>query len=206
VKLAALVVALAAGTATAQVPCDAAAVEADRAALDREADAARSWNTAWTITYAAMTGVQVGAALLEFSPGKDFDDAARANLYIGAGKAAIGTLSRIVIPLRLPRVAATGDACADARAVRRAHTIAARKERNTFWLQLGGGAALHLVGGGYLVMREDAWREALMSLALGAVVSTITLYTEPKSSWRHPVSVVPMPVEGGAGLTLAGAF
>jgi|GEM_PF-3061891 len=189
--------------------CAVAAIEADRAALDRERRAASTWNTAWVITYAAFTGIQIGAALVEFSPGNEFTDATRDSLYIGAGKAAIGSLSRLILPLRVPQVTRSADPCDDAPALARAHRIAARKQRNAFWLQLGGGAALHLVGGGYLVVHHDAWREAVTSLALGAVISTITLYTEPKTSWRHPrgtVTVTPMPTSSGAGLSVVGSF
>lgn len=185
--------------------CDIAAVEADRAALARERRAARRWNTAWAIAYAGFAGLQVGAALAEFSLGGEFDDAARASLYIGAGKAVIGSLARIVLPLRVPPVTQSADPCADIRSMRHAHAVAARKEQRTFWLQLGGGMALHVLGGGYLVVYEDSWKQAITSFALGVVVSGVTLYTEPKTSWRSP-RVVPMPTTGGAGLALVGTF
>lgn len=185
--------------------CDPIA-EVGQAALEREHAAARRWNVAWTITYTAFAGLQVGAALAEFSPGSDFTIATRDSLYIGAGKAAIGALSRVILPLRVPVPPRAAGGCADPAAIAIARRTAARKERNTFWLQLGGGAALHLVGGGYLVVHRDAWKEALVSLAMGAVVSTITLYTEPKTSWRHPVTVLPTVSSDGAGLAIVGAF
>lgn len=212
----AVVLAVSAATAAAQSgsprpppTCDVDAVERERAALDRERQRARTWNTTWAITYAGLAGVQVAAAMLEFSPGNEFTDASRDSLYIGAGKAVIGSLSRIVLPLRVPHVGRSADPCADVPALRHARSKAARKERNTFILQLGGGALLHVIGGGYLVLEHDAWREAGISLALGAAISAITLYTEPKTSWRHPhgqLGVVAMPTRGGAGVAIAGSF
>lgn len=195
--------------AAAPLACDAAVVERARVALDREADRADTWNLAWTISYGVLTAGQAGLALAEYTPGREFDDAARASMYIGAGKAFIGMLSRIVLPLKVRRVKASGDACADAAAIDRATARAYRKERNTFWLQLGGGAALHLLGGGYLVAYEDSWRDAITSLALGVVVSGVTLYTLPKRSWWHrqPVQVAPtVTAGGGGGLVVVGAF
>ncbi|MEZ4403277.1 MAG: hypothetical protein R3B06_24845 [Kofleriaceae bacterium] len=207
---AALVVGLVAAPtlARAQPTCDPVAVEADRRALEREARAARTWNLSWTIAYGVFAAGQVGLALAEWAPGRgSFDDTAAASLYIGAGKAAIGAASRLVLPVRLPRVIASGDACRDRDAIVAARRVAARKERNAFWLQLGGGAALHLLGGGYLVVVEDSWRDAITSLAVGAVVSTVTLYTLPKRSWRHPpVVVAPTATTSSVGVAVVGSF
>lgn len=189
--------------------CDAAAVEADHLALARERRSAKIWNTAWMISYAVFAGAQVGLAQLEFSPGREFDHAQETSLYIGAGKAVLGSLSRLVLPLRVPQVARSGDPCVDQAALDRAHAYTARKEKRTFWLQVGAGLALHVAGGTYLVVKEDSWRDAITSLALGVVVSGLTLYTEPKTSWRHPrrsVSVVAMPTPDGAAFAVVGAF
>ena len=190
--------------------CDAEAVEADHRALARERRSARTWNTAWMISYVVFAGGQVGLALAEFSPGREFDRAQESSLYIGAGKAVIGSLARLVLPLRVPEVARSGDPCVDQAALDRVHAYTARKEKRTFWLQLGGGLALHAIGGSYLVLKEDSWRDALTSFALGAVVSTLTLYTQPKASWRRgprrSVSVVAVPRLDGAGIAVVGAF
>lgn len=187
---------------------DPAAVQRALAAYDAEVDSAGTWNTGWTIAYGVFAVGQVGMALAEFSPGRDFEHAAAVSLYAGAGKALLGMGSRIVLPLRPPRVRATGDACVDAAALDRARAVAARKERNTFWLQLGGGLALHAAVGGYLVVEEDAWRDAIMSLAVGVVVSGVTLYTLPKRSWLHGqrLMVTPSVAPGSAGLAVAGTF
>lgn len=187
---------------------DPAVVARALAAYDAEVDRAGTWNTGWTIAYGVFAVGQVGMALAEFSPGRDFEHAAAVSLYAGAGKALLGMGSRIVLPLRPPRVRATGDACVDAAALDRARAVAARKERNTFWLQLGGGLALHAAVGGYLVVEEDAWRDAIMSLAVGVVVSGVTLYTLPKGSWLHGqrLMVTPSVAPGSAGVAVVGAF
>jgi len=187
---------------------DPAAVQRALAAYDAEVDRAGTWNTGWTIAYGVFAVGQVGMALAEFSPGRDFEHAAAVSLYAGAGKALLGMGSRIVLPLRPPRVRATGDACVDAAALDRARAVAARKERNTFWLQLGGGLALHAAVGGYLVIEEDAWRDAIMSLAVGVVVSGVTLYTLPKRSWLHGqrLMVTPSVAPGSAGVAVVGTF
>ena len=187
---------------------DPAVVQRALAAYDAEVDRAGTWNTGWTIAYGVFALGQVGMALAEFSPGRDFEHAAAVSLYAGAGKALLGMGSRIVLPLRPPRVRATGDACVDAAALDRARAVAARKERNTFWLQLGGGLALHAAVGGYLVVEEDAWRDAIMSLAVGVVVPGVTLYTLPKRSWLHGqrLMVAPSVAPGSAGVAVVGAF
>jgi len=187
---------------------DPAVVQRALAAYDAEVDRAGTWNTGWAIAYGVFAVGQVGMALAEFSPGRDFEHAAAVSLYAGAGKALLGMGSRIVLPLRPPRVHATGDACVDAAALDRARAVAARKERNTFWLQLGGGMALHAAVGGYLVIEEDAWRDAIMSLAVGVVVSGVTLYTLPRQSWWHGerLMITPSVAPGSAGLAVAGTF
>ncbi len=187
---------------------DAEVVARALAAYDDELDSARTWNTAWTIAYGVFAVGQVGLALLEFSPGREFQHSTAVSLYAGAGKALLGMGSRLVLPLRPPRVRATGDACVDAAALDRARAVAARKERNTFWLQLGGGLALHVAVGGYLVVEEDAWRDAIMSLAVGVVVSGVTLYTLPRRSWWHGqrLMVTPSVAPGSAGLAVVGTF
>ena len=184
------------------------AVERERRILDGEATSAARWNLGWTVAFGVFTVGQVGLALAEISPGREFDHAVAAALYTGAGKAAIGVASRLVLPMRIPRVRASGDACVDAAAIDAARAVAGRKERDAFWLQLGGGAALHVVTGTYLVVVEDSWRDALMSLALGAVVSGVTLYTLPKQSWRHrrPVLVAPTATADSIGLAVVGGF
>lgn len=192
----------------AAAECDAVEVERARVAQNREADRAATWNVAWSITYGVAAVGQVAMALAEFSPGRTFERPAEISLYAGAGKAVIGLGTRLILPLALPRVAASGDACRDAAAVRAAHAVARRKERNAFWLQLGGGAALHVAVGGYLVVAEDAWRDAIMSLAVGAVVSGVTLLTLPKRSWRSGPSLTVTPMASGdsVGLALGGQF
>ena len=192
----------------AAAQCDAAAVEQVRIAHNREADRAATWNLAWAVAYGVFAAGQVGLAVAEYAPGRTWDHAAAAAMYTGAGKATIGMATRLILPLRLPRVAASGDPCVDAAALRRAHAIAARKERNAFWLQLGGGLALHAAVGTYLVVGEDSWRDAITSFAIGAVASAVTLYTLPKRSWwsAQPAAIVPTTGDGSLGLAVVGSF
>jgi hypothetical protein len=196
--------------ASAQARCaeDPVAVETARRAANREAARAATWNRAWAIVYGVAAAGQVGLALAEISPGREFERPVAISLYAGAGKAVIGLGTRLILPLELPRVAASGDPCVDAAAVRAARATAARKEQNAFWLQLGGGAALHVAVGGYLVIVEDAWRDALMSLAIGAVVSGVTLYTLPKRSWRSApaLAVAPVARTDSLGVSVVGSF
>lgn len=189
--------------------CDADEVERARVSINVESDQARRWNLAWGLLYLGFAGLQVGLAQAEFSVSGEFDGAAESSLYIGAGKAMLGAATRVVLPLRIPKVAASGDPCADAKAIERARAIASKKEQRTFWLQLGGGMALHVLGGGYLIVYEDSWSQALTSLGIGIVVSGVTLYTEPKTSWRRGhtrVGVTPIVLRDGAGIGLAGTF
>ena len=156
-----------------------------RTHLDREHARARRWDLAWGAGLGAAAVGQGAMAATRWEFGRDVDDKVQAGLYIGAGKALIASLGHLVTPLKVTRVGpATSDPCADLAAAERALRRTASKERTTFWVKAGGtvvlnGAGLLIAGLGY-----DAWREGIVSTALGVPVGVLVLLTEPKASRR----------------------
>src|SRR5262245_46946019 len=121
--------------------CDEEAV-ALRTHLEREAHRATTWNTAWAIAFGAVAVAQVTLAVTETDPFGMFDRDDEEVLYLGAGKATLGLLSRVVRPLRVHVPMASGDACADVAALRDAVADVGRQERQTFFVTHLGGLAL----------------------------------------------------------------
>ena len=109
-------------------PVHAQSCEDEAARLRAHAElAARhtsQWNWAWRITF--TTGAVGSLAVAIANPVPALQD----GLYVSAGKAAIAAASRWLLPLGLDVPAPSGDACADAAALRAAIAATGRKERN----------------------------------------------------------------------------
>ncbi|MBE7449786.1 MAG: hypothetical protein HS111_13060 [Kofleriaceae bacterium] len=70
-------------------------------------------------------------------------------------------------PLKVPRVTASGDGCADRGRGRAALARAARSAQRSFWLNHLGGLALQLAGTLYIGLSvEDAWGDAAISFGV----------------------------------------
>lgn len=168
--------------------CDAEVAAARVARIDahlaREARRSRRWNVGWTLGFAGLAGGQLGLAAAEWTPIGEFDDAKRAGLHVGAVKAAVASVGRAVLPLRVARPRLTGDPCADLDAAERALRATAAAERRGFYLNHAATVAFGVAGLLVLGLHYDTWEEGWMSVALGTPVGLLSTYTMPRASWR----------------------
>jgi hypothetical protein len=188
VKLMAIALVLAAATPAVAEPSCAEIT----ATLRADAEKARSWDTAWLLIYA---GAAVGTAVVAGATEGELSDDTRWGMRVSAVKATIGAAAKVVRPLRIP----VPKTCADAPA---ALALAAKRERNNFWLNTIGGLAVNAGGALYLGLEKDTWRTAASSFAVGAAVSVLSSLTMPKRAWRKRLVVVPTL----NGVALAGEF
>jgi len=202
-------------------PADAGCDEADaaarttkiRALLDGEAKRARRWNLAWGIGFGTVAAGQFGLTLADYTPLGDYDDDKEVGLYFAAGKAALGSLAHVVLPLKIVRPGPlTGDACADLDAAERALRASGRNEQRSFYLNHLGAFAMNAGSLLLLGMVFDTWREGWLGLAIGYPVGLLHAYTQPRRAWRwarrlpDDVSVTVVRNEDAWGLAIGGAF
>jgi hypothetical protein len=185
--------------------CDPREIDELRAHLDGQAHHARTWNLVWA---AIFTGAAMGSFSLALA--NPFPDL-QVGLYASAGKATVGALGRLILPLRIPRPDATGDACTDAAALRKAVALAAKRERGNFFLNHIGGALVN--GAGALVIwKYSTGSQALLSIATGYAVGLLSNYTAPRGSWhlyrerKATWTTMVIPHEHGWTLGVAGTF
>jgi hypothetical protein len=152
-----------------------------RTHLVTERGKARVWNITWGALFAAATGVQLAAALAEYKPFGEFDDAYEEQLYVGSIKATLGLGSKVVLPLKIPVPEAHADACVDVAQLRKAVAKAARKETASIWLTIIGGTAVNLTGAIWLWVRHD-FKTAATSFLTGVPVGPISALTQPRNS------------------------
>ncbi len=204
-----------AAPAVAAPVCDPAEAAATAAALRvhlrDEAARARRWNLGWSVGFAAASAGELGVAAARWNPLGVYDDRVRDTLYVGAGKAAIGAIARIVTPLRVRVPELLTDPCADVIALRGALADAARHERRLFWTAHVGGFVVNLAGVAILA-DQTSWGVAAVSFAIAYPVGLLSTYTMPRGSWHawralERVTIVPVPLAGGgAGVGVAGSF
>ena len=145
--------------------------------LEREQRHAKRWNLTWALTFgaAAVGSFAVGYA----NPFPSMRD----GLFVSAGKASIGALGRIILPLRIGMPAPAGDTCADLVALRDAVRAAARKERGNFYVNHVGGL---LVNGAVPRSSGPAARPAKhCSRSRSAMpIGLLSNYMAPRNSWH----------------------
>jgi hypothetical protein len=163
---------------TAPSSCDLAEAADLYAHLDRESTRARNWNITWGVIFGGASLGSLGAAVSGKLPNLE------TGLYVSAGKAGIGALARLILPLRIPVPALTGDACTDVAALRKALEHAARRERGNFFLNHAGGIAVNTAGA-LIIWKYEGWGQALLSVALGYPIGLISNYTAPRASWHR---------------------
>lgn len=181
-------VALVLAIAMASAPARAESCEEEaaslRAHLEDERASARRWNTIWAMLFGAAAVGQLALALAEVDPlGGEFDQDDRETLYVGTGKATLALGSKVILPLRIGVPAATGEACADVAALRRALAEAGRREQRSFWLTHLGGTAVNLAGFTILAIRRSV-RVGAISFAISYPVGPASAYTQPRGSWK----------------------
>jgi hypothetical protein len=168
--------------AAAAATCEEEAA-ALRALVSGEARRSRWWNTAWMIGFATASAAQLALALTESNPLGAFDRDYEETLYVGAAKAGLGTLVRIVLPLRATVPPPSGDACADVPALRAALADTGRRQRRAFWFSHLGGTALNLATSALLTYRRSLAVGAI-SFGIGYSVGLAHVYTQPRRGWR----------------------
>jgi len=158
--------------------CDPAEAADLYAHLDRESTRARNWNITWGVIFGGAAlgslGVAVSGKLPDLETG----------LYVSAGKAGIGALARLILPLRIPVPELTGDACTDVATLRKALEHAAKRERGNFFLNHVGGIAVNAAGA-WIIWKYNGWGQALLSVAIGYPIGVISNYTGPRASWHR---------------------
>lgn len=154
----------------------------DEARLRREALAeahrARTWNTAWLVGFGTASLAQLGYAASGIG-----DDDARDVAYVGAAKAGLGALGRLVTPLRVRVPEATGDACRDRDALAGSLRAARKRERNMFYVN-HAGALLVNAAGAVVLAQHHSLGLALSSAAIGYPVGLLAVYTMPRHAWH----------------------
>lgn len=163
--------------------CDEEAVEL-RAHLVAEARWARRWNTAWAISFGGVAAAQLALGLSRTNPFGPFDRDYEETVYVGAAKAGVGMLVRLVMPLRVRVPARIGEPCADVAALRAALADVGRRERRSFWLTHLGGTALNLAGAAVLAYRRSLSVGAV-SFAISYPIGPLHAYTAPRRSWHR---------------------
>lgn len=212
-KVLRIVAALCALARPATADCDHAAAEARiakvRAVLAHDAVHARRWNLAWGIGFGAAAAGQFALTLADYSPLAEYTDDVEHGLYIASAKAAIASLTHVILPLKIVRPGPrTDDVCADLAAAERALHKTGTNEKRAFWLNHLGGLAMNVAGVLILGMGLDSWREAWLGFAIGYPVGVIHAYTQPRRGWHwaRNVSVTPIQQEGVTGLAIGGVF
>lgn len=197
-------------------PADAGArAAALRKRLDRERESAARWRLGWGIGFGIASIGQGALVIAEVSPLGDYDEAAEASLLAGTGKAIIGLGARVITPIKVPHPKVTGDACTDLANAEAALALAAKSEKQSFWLNHIGGLALQLGATLYIgLAADDAWDEAAISFAVGYAVGVTSTYTQPRSAWREhrraPADrkwqLAPLLTTHARGLAVVGSF
>lgn len=178
-----MLVAVAASPATARAERCADEATQLRAHLVEEKRRAFRWNYGWAIAFGAAAVGQLTLAVTETKPLGTFDRDYEETLYVGAAKATIGVLARVVLPLHVDVPAAAADPCVDVVALRAALEEAGRRERRSFWLTHLGGTALNLAGAALLTYRRS-FKVGAISFAISYPVGPANAYTQPRRSWH----------------------
>src|SRR5262249_28049467 len=116
---------------------------------------------------------------------------------IGAIESALGAVGQWVMPLRIDVPALTGDACADATALRSAAQRAAHEQRMTFWLGHVGSLVVHTVGS-IIIAERTGWQNGAISFGIGYPIGLLHIYTMPRGSWHAVVTP--------SGVAISGTF
>jgi hypothetical protein len=188
------------------IPAGACPDDTIRAKLAREATRAHRWDLGWGLTFGVAAAGYTAMAAEDWEFGGSLNQAQRDDLWLGAIKAGIASLSHVVLPLRIEEPG--GDTCADDAAAIHALEVSARHETATFWLSIAGGIALN--GGSllYLGVHDHDWKQGLISAGVGTVPAILHTWTAPLGA-RH--ALAELHVEAAAsprftGVIVGGSF
>ena len=186
--------------AAAPSTCDPAEAASLRAHLEHEQHSAKRWNVVWGAIYGGLAVASFGVAIADPFPDQT------PGFYVGGTKSAIGALSRVITPLRIPVPPIDADVCTDIANLHKAVKTAARHERGNFYLNHFGAIFLNGAGGMILWHYSDG-KKALINAVTGYPVGLLSVYTAPRGSWhlyrdsQWSVGVVP---QQGAWLVTVG--
>jgi len=153
-----------------------------RGVLEREAHRAHRWDVAWGLTFGAAAIGYTAMAASDWEFGATLTHAQRDDLWLGAIKSGIASLSHVILPLRIEQPA--GDSCTDDAAAIHALEVSARHERTTFWLSNAGNVALNGGAALYLGIHDHDWTQALISAGIGVSVAIVHTWTMPRGAPR----------------------
>lgn len=183
--------------------------------LDGEREKAARWRLGWGIGFGVATLGQGALVIAQVSPLGEYDEAAEAAMIAGTAKAIVGLGARVITPVKVPEPKVTGDACTDLAAAELALALAARSEKQSFFLNHIGGLALQIGATLYIgLAADDAWGDAAISFAIGYAVGVSSTYTQPRAAWheyrRQPAErtwhVAPLVAPSAHGLAVVGRF
>ena len=190
----------------------AAAAESDAHTLARDSTLNKRWYFGWLAFLGAATGVN--ATLWATSGDPDQRAQARMGTIIGGiGIVAQGVFAPPALLATLPEVDPdASDAERSAALAARADLLARRADAEAFGrsvLAHLGGIVLNGAGGLYLWLHDDLPARAAFLFGSGVLVSELIIWTQPTTAMtaheraRVDVSVAPLVLKGGAGLSIA---
>jgi hypothetical protein len=188
------------------IPAGACPDDTIRAKLAREAVRAHRWDLGWGLTFGVAAAGYTAMAASDWEFGASLNQAQRDDLWLGAIKAGIASLSHVVLPLRIEEPG--GDTCADDAAAIHALEVSARHEAMTFWLSIAGGIALN--GGSllYLGVHDHDWKQGAISAGVGTVPAIFHTWTAPRGARRalDQVQLSAAITPRFTGLVISGSF
>ncbi len=146
-----------------------------RRVLEHEANRLTRWRHVWMGIFGAAVVGQVGLA--QWAAADE-----RPVFYVSAVKAALGVLDTPLFSARFS-VPIQGDLspCADLGELQRAlHRARQREARGVAWYQYLPGLGVNAAGILYLGVGHDLWAKAFVGGAIGSVVGSIKLFTQPR--------------------------
>lgn len=154
------------------------------ARLAADARTARTFNLGWGWGFLGASAAQAGVGL--WQPIDYINDDRSLSLYVGAGKAFIGSASQFIRPAKVRRATwDPADPCGSVARAEAAMRWTARIEgRKGGWLGRAEGLALNLAALAILGFGFDLWTEGLISTAVGLAVGEVRLYTYPRGAMR----------------------
>lgn len=188
------------------------------ARLRADARDARVWTWGWGLGFSALAAGQAGLALTRADPGQ------RAELFVGAGKSALGLIPVLLLPVPARRDAGAIDARIAASALPDARCAVLPEAEQSLrrsaddeafarsWLAHLGTVAVN--AGGLLIagVGYGRWGTGIAGALVGTLVGEISIFTRPTGALRgrredeDRWTLAPLVARDAAGVQLAGRF
>jgi hypothetical protein len=186
--------------------------------LHADARDARVWQWGWGLGFSALAVGQAGLALTRTDRGE------RAELYVGAGKSALGLIPVLLVPVPAMRDAAVIDdrlaaaSPGDGRCevLPEAELLLRRSANDEAFARswLAHAATVAVNGGGLLVvgLGYKRWGTGTLGAVVGTLVGEIEIFTRPtgalrgRRGYQDRWTVAPMLERDAVGIRVAGLF